>query len=163
MTEKIITSTDHDTVFLVDAFFFSFSGWGETESTCYVGQCWPIVRAPDDRWWWLWSSRWNEDWQGRPKYSERTCPSATLSTTNPTGPDLGSNPGRRGGKPASNRLSYGTAPRRWLETLLHSQDFAIGQCPKSGKSTRTLHTIKSILIFFSYFRVGLQNDSVLQF
>jgi hypothetical protein len=27
---------------------------------------------------------WNEDWQGKPKYSEETCPSATLSTTNPT-------------------------------------------------------------------------------
>jgi hypothetical protein len=26
---------------------------------------------------------WNEDWQGKPKYSEKTCPSATLSTTNP--------------------------------------------------------------------------------
>jgi hypothetical protein len=25
-------------------------------------------------------------------------------------PDLGSNPGRRGGKPATERLSYGTAP-----------------------------------------------------
>jgi hypothetical protein len=45
-----------------------------------------------------------------PKYSEKTCPSATLSTTNPTWPDLGSNPGRRGGKPATNRLSYGAAP-----------------------------------------------------
>jgi hypothetical protein len=30
-------------------FFFSFSGWGETESTWYVGQSWPIVPAPDDR------------------------------------------------------------------------------------------------------------------
>jgi hypothetical protein len=29
-------------------------------------------------------ARWNEDWQGKPKYSEKTCPSATLSTTNPT-------------------------------------------------------------------------------
>jgi hypothetical protein len=90
-------------------FFFSFSGWGETESTWYVGHCWPIVPAPDDRWWWLWSSWWNEGWQGKPKYSEKTCPSATLSTTNPTWPGLGSNPGRRGGNPASNRLSYGTA------------------------------------------------------
>jgi hypothetical protein len=35
-------------------------------------------------------------------------PSATLSATYPTWPDLGSNPGRRGGKPATNRLSYGT-------------------------------------------------------
>jgi hypothetical protein len=80
-------------------FFFSFSGWGETESTWYVGHCWR----------WVWSSRWNEDWQGKPKYSEKTCPSAILSTTNPTWPDLESNPGRRGGKPATNRLSYRTA------------------------------------------------------
>jgi hypothetical protein len=83
--------------------------WGETESTWYIGHCWPIVPAPDDRWWWLWSSSWNEDWQGKPKHSEKTCSSATLSTTNPTWPDLGSNPGRRSGKPATNRLSYGTA------------------------------------------------------
>jgi hypothetical protein len=26
----------------------------------------------------------NEDWLGKPKYSEKTCPSATLSTTNLT-------------------------------------------------------------------------------
>jgi hypothetical protein len=32
-----------------------------------------------------------------------------LSTTNPTWSDPGSNPGRRGWKPATNRLSYGTA------------------------------------------------------
>jgi hypothetical protein len=64
-------------------FFFSFSGWGESESTWYVGHCWPIVPAPDDRWC-LWSSWSNEDWQGKPKYSEKTCSSATLSTTNPT-------------------------------------------------------------------------------
>jgi hypothetical protein len=69
---------------------------------------WPIVPAPDDRWW-LWSNRWNTNWQGKPKYFEKTCPSATLSTTNPTCPDAGSNPGRRCRKPATNRLSYGTA------------------------------------------------------
>jgi hypothetical protein len=69
---------------------------------------WPVVPAAYDRWWWLWSNRWNANWQGKPKYSEKTCPSATLST-NPTWPDSGSNPGRRGGKPATNRLSYGTA------------------------------------------------------
>jgi hypothetical protein len=32
-----------------------------------------------------------------------------LSTTNPTRPDPGLNPGLRGGKPATNRVSYGTA------------------------------------------------------
>jgi hypothetical protein len=40
--------------------------------------------------------------QGKPKYSEKTCP-----TTNPTWLDPGSKPGRRGGKPATNSLSYG--------------------------------------------------------
>jgi hypothetical protein len=68
---------------------------------------WPIVPAPDDRWWWMWSNRWNENWQGEPKYSEKTCPSATLSTTNPTWPGL--DPGPRDGKSATNRLSYGMA------------------------------------------------------
>jgi hypothetical protein len=72
----------------------------------YCGHFWPIIQAPDDRGW-LWSNWWNEDWQGQPKYSEKTCPSATLSTTNPTWPDPGSNLGCRGGKPATNRLSYG--------------------------------------------------------
>jgi hypothetical protein len=73
------------------------------------GHYWPIVPAPDDRWWWLWRNWWNEDWQVKPKYSEKTCPSATLSTTNPTCLDPVMNPGRRGGKPATNRLSYGAA------------------------------------------------------
>jgi hypothetical protein len=41
----------------------------------------------------------------KPKYSERTCPSAALFT-NLTGLDLGWNPDRRGVKPATNRLSY---------------------------------------------------------
>jgi hypothetical protein len=39
----------------------------------------------------------------------KTCPSATLSTTNPTLTDPGSNPGLRGERPATNRLSHGTA------------------------------------------------------
>jgi hypothetical protein len=42
---------------------------------------------------------------------EKTCPSATLSTTNPKWTDPGSKPGLRGGRPASNRLSHGTALR----------------------------------------------------
>jgi hypothetical protein len=56
-----------------------------------------------------WSSRWNENWWGKPKYSEKTYPSATLSTTNPTWLDPGSKPGRCNGKLATNRLSYGAA------------------------------------------------------
>jgi hypothetical protein len=69
---------------------------------------WPIVPGPDDRWW-LWSNWWNVNWHGKPKYSEKTSPSATLFTTNPTWPDSDLNLGHCGGKPATNRLSYGTA------------------------------------------------------
>jgi hypothetical protein len=61
----------------------------------------PIVPAPDDRR--VWSSWWNENWQGKPKYSEKTCPNAVSFTTNPTRPELG----RRGGNLAINRLNYG--------------------------------------------------------
>jgi hypothetical protein len=50
-------------------------------------------------------------------YSEKTCPNATLSTTNPMWPDSGSNPDRRGGKPATNRLKYGTG---YIHTLIVS-------------------------------------------
>jgi hypothetical protein len=34
--------------------------------------------------WWWWRIWWNEDWQAKPKYSEKIYPRATLSTTNPT-------------------------------------------------------------------------------
>jgi hypothetical protein len=30
------------------------------------------------QWIWLWRSRWNVDWQGKPKFSEKTCPSTTF-------------------------------------------------------------------------------------
>jgi hypothetical protein len=40
------------------------------------------VPAPDDRW--EWSSRWNENCQGKLKYSEKICLSATLQTTDRT-------------------------------------------------------------------------------
>jgi hypothetical protein len=39
----------------------------------------------------------------------KTCPSATLSTTNPTWTDPGSNPGLHGGRLAANSLSHGMA------------------------------------------------------
>jgi hypothetical protein len=72
-------------------------GWASAVGT--TASILPIVLAPDGRWW-VWSTRWSENWQGKPKYSEKTCPNITLSTTNPTWPDLESNPGRRCGKTA---------------------------------------------------------------
>jgi hypothetical protein len=62
LTDAVRSSTSSNT------WFFKLAGW-------YFGYCghyWPIVPAPDDRWWWLWRNWWNEDWQGKPKYSEKT-------------------------------------------------------------------------------------------
>jgi hypothetical protein len=81
-------------------------GGFQTGSTRHVGHSLAYCTCPG--WLWGWRIWWNE-WQGKPKYSEKTCPGATLSTTNPTWPDPGLNPGRRGGKPATNRFSYGAA------------------------------------------------------
>jgi hypothetical protein len=47
-------------------------------------------------------------WQEKPKYSEKSCPSAACPPqTSHACPDA--NPDRRGGKPATIRFSYGTA------------------------------------------------------
>jgi hypothetical protein len=47
------------------------------------------------------------DWEGKPKSSEKTCSSAALPITEPTWLDPGSNLGRSRKKPANNRLIYG--------------------------------------------------------
>jgi hypothetical protein len=47
--------------------------------------------------------------RGKPKNSEKICPIATLSTTNPTWTDLGANMSLCGERPATNRLSHDTA------------------------------------------------------
>jgi hypothetical protein len=49
-------------------------------------------------------SQWNVNWKGKPKYSEKIRHNATLSTRHSTWPDMGSIPGRRSGKPETNRL-----------------------------------------------------------
>jgi hypothetical protein len=92
-------------------FFFFLVSWGGVRLSPLGTSAtnWLLVPAPDDRWWWTWNNQWNDNSQGKPKYSEKTCRSAPLSTTIATWSDMGSNPGRRGGKPANNRLSYGTA------------------------------------------------------
>jgi hypothetical protein len=51
----------------------------------------------------------------------KTCPSANLPTTNPTWKDPGSKPGLRGGRPATNRLSHGTAYPELNTTVLEPQ------------------------------------------
>jgi hypothetical protein len=106
------------------AFFFLVSWGGLRLSPLGTSATvWPIVPAPEDRWW-VWSNWWNENWQRKPKYSEKTCRSATLSTTNRTWADLGSNLGHRGGKPATNRLSYGT----WIDCIIPMKLRALISC-----------------------------------
>jgi hypothetical protein len=90
-------------------FFFLIcivGGGVQTGSTRHVGHLLAYYTCPG--WLWGWRIWWNE-WQVKPKYSEKTCPDATLFTTNPTWPDPGLNPGRRGGKPETNRFSYGVS------------------------------------------------------
>jgi hypothetical protein len=59
-------------------------------------------------WWrWLWRRSWNVDWQGKPKFSDKTCPSATFVHHKiPHDQTPNFNPGRRDGKHSTNRLSY---------------------------------------------------------
>jgi hypothetical protein len=54
---------------------------------------------------------WNDIDGGKLKYWEKTCTSATFSATNLTWTDLGSNLDLRGERPATDRLSDGTAFR----------------------------------------------------
>jgi hypothetical protein len=72
---------------LVVTMYFFYSEWGgvQTGFTRHVGHQLAYCTCPG----WLWRSRiwWNGDWQGKPKYSEKPCPSDTSSTTNPTWPD----------------------------------------------------------------------------
>jgi hypothetical protein len=105
---------------------------------------------------------WRLTWE--PKYSEKTCPSATLSTTNPTWLDPGLTPGHRGGKPATNRLSYGAASLKPLVSLRLSYQAAhtnhltlrVHTC-----GSRTLYKIFSILlslqleVFIRYMSISL--------
>jgi hypothetical protein len=53
--------------------------------------------------------QWNEIDRGKPTTRRKTCPSVTLPTASLTWTDPGSKPGLRGERPATNRLSHGTA------------------------------------------------------
>jgi hypothetical protein len=51
----------------------------------------------------------NENWKGKLKYSEETCPIAILSIRNFTGPDLGMNPSYPSQISVSNCLKVDTS------------------------------------------------------
>jgi hypothetical protein len=60
------------------------------------------------RWYEFGERRWNDIDRGNWRTRRKTCLSATLSTTDPTWINPGSNPGLRGERPANNDLSHGT-------------------------------------------------------
>jgi hypothetical protein len=82
-----------DTYYFFIILFLMGLDWAHFGTAAAV---WAIVPAPDGRWRWsLWSNLCGANWQAKPKFSEETCPSATLSTTSLTWPDPSSSPGRR--------------------------------------------------------------------
>jgi hypothetical protein len=119
-TQLFVFLSIHTALPLYEVFFFPHVSWGEVRliplRTSII--IWSIVPAPDDGCSWVWSSRWNENWQWKPKYSKKTCPSAFLSATNPIRPDLSSNPGPRSAKPTTNHLSSGTISAVYYVLLL---------------------------------------------
>jgi hypothetical protein len=72
---------------------------------------------------------WNYIFAGETEVLGENLPSATLSTTNPTWIDPGANPGLRGERPPTNRLSHGTASndtnqfKSALKNYLHAHSF----------------------------------------
>jgi hypothetical protein len=52
--------------------FSNSGGWSPTGSTRHVGHQLGYCTCPG--WLWGWRIWWNDDWQGKPKYSEKTCP-----------------------------------------------------------------------------------------
>jgi hypothetical protein len=53
--------------------------------------------------------QWNDIDRENGRTQEKTCPSATLFTTNPTWADPGTNPGLHSERPRTNCLSHGMA------------------------------------------------------
>jgi hypothetical protein len=74
------------------------------------------------------------EWQAEPKHTEKACFSAALPATDPKWLDSGSNPGHRGGKPATNHLSYGTA-----QVHLTTAKLARSNRRCKAKQTRSTH------------------------
>jgi hypothetical protein len=66
--------------------FFVWTLWGGVHTGWVHSALRPLLAyCTCPRWVWGWRSWWNERfWQGKPKYSEKTCPDAILFITNHT-------------------------------------------------------------------------------
>jgi hypothetical protein len=77
-----------------------------------------------------------------------TCPSDILSTTKPTWPDLGSNPGCCRWKPTTNRLSYAMASGFFPSIQTNS-----GSIPDIRKKPPPLVSLVIHYLLISYLRI----------
>jgi hypothetical protein len=69
----------------IHTFFILFQHWGWSPYWVHSALRPLLAYWTFPGWLWWWRSWCNEGfWQGKPKYSEKTCPDATLPTTNPT-------------------------------------------------------------------------------
>jgi hypothetical protein len=138
------TSRDNLTTRLRAAFWDVMPRNLQTVVSAQIGSTWHVSNylpyrtvPPDDTR--AWSSWRKENLQGKPNYTQKTCPGATLPYTNHTRPELGSKPGRRRGKPA-NRLSYKAVRGRNAVTRYQAECQAsvteVGH-PISGKTLLT--------------------------
>jgi hypothetical protein len=136
------------TVFLFYVLIRILGGW----SPYWVhSACWPLLAyCTCPRWLWGWRIWWNGGWQGKQKYSEKTCPSSTLSTTHPTWPDMGANPSHHSGKPVTNCLSYGAANMAVLYSLLSISCDA--RCPIFHVSLSHLLCSSAVIAFWKQWR-----------
>jgi hypothetical protein len=91
------------------------------KSTRHCGQLLAYCTCPG--WLWGWRIWWNEMWlAGETEVFGETLPQRHFVHHKSHLPDLGANPGCSGGKPATNRLSYGAAQ---ITDFL--QDYRLGQ------------------------------------
>jgi hypothetical protein len=91
--------------------FFLFEYWGVSPYWVHsaLRPLLPYCTCPG--WLWGWRSWWNTRfWQGKLKYSEKNLPRRHFVNHKSHLPNPGATPGHRGGKPATNRFSYGAAP-----------------------------------------------------
>jgi hypothetical protein len=86
-----------------------------------------------------------------------TCPSATLSTTNPTWTDPGENLGLRGERLANNRLSHGTA-KQWCYKIRRCVNTCGIECLEFSQLPVMTETLKDCN---KYGATGLENLSIL--
>jgi hypothetical protein len=80
---------------------------------------------------WVWRAKVEWYWLGKTE-----CPSTTLPTTNLKWIDSGANPGLRGERPTTNRLSHGTAQHSVTEIAAHTVSLHGGQKVTTIKVTR---------------------------